>query len=150
MELSRHLDETGLPTVCMLGLHQVCIKFSKYIVCKIQTSCLVWFLVQILCLVWTVCTKFAIGLHQNCNISWENLTDLKYAKPTANFGQPCKPSANFMQTSIVCLDYGNQFFSIQTLVNPSGPNFKTAFQAQFFQNSFPGTVQFFMLPGAML
>ena len=33
MELSRHLDETGLPTVCMLGLHQVCIKFSKYIVC---------------------------------------------------------------------------------------------------------------------
>ena len=23
MELSRHLDETGLPTVCMLSLHQV-------------------------------------------------------------------------------------------------------------------------------
>ena len=29
MELSRNLDETGLPLVCMLGLHQVCIKFAS-------------------------------------------------------------------------------------------------------------------------
>ena len=28
MELSRHLDETGSPLVCMIGLHQVCIKFA--------------------------------------------------------------------------------------------------------------------------
>ena len=33
MELSRHLDETGSPLVCMLGLHQVCIKFGKYVFC---------------------------------------------------------------------------------------------------------------------
>ena len=30
LPLSRLLDETGSPTVCMLGLHQVCIKFAKY------------------------------------------------------------------------------------------------------------------------
>ena len=30
MELSRHLDKTASPTVCMLGLHQVCIKFAFY------------------------------------------------------------------------------------------------------------------------
>ena len=29
MELSRHLDETGSPLVCMFGLHQVCIKFAS-------------------------------------------------------------------------------------------------------------------------
>ena len=33
MELSRHLDETGSPLVCMFGLHQVCIKFAKYAFC---------------------------------------------------------------------------------------------------------------------
>ena len=33
MELSRHVDETGSPLVCMLGLLQVCIKFVKYVFC---------------------------------------------------------------------------------------------------------------------
>ena len=31
MELSRHLDETGSPLVCMFGLHKVCIKFASSI-----------------------------------------------------------------------------------------------------------------------
>ena len=47
MELSRHLDETGSPTVCMLGLHQICIKFLTLIIFScIQTSSLVWIFVQ--------------------------------------------------------------------------------------------------------
>ena len=82
MELSRHLDETGSPTVIGFAC-LVCIKFASslpvIIVPCMQTSCLVWFLVQILCLVWTSCTKFAVGLHQNHKISWRNLTVLKHA-----------------------------------------------------------------------
>ena len=49
-----------------------------------------------------------------------------------------------MQTFIVCFDNADQFFKKQTLVNPSGPDFKTAFQDQLGANS--GKVLFFMLP----
>ena len=87
------VEATGSPMVCMLGLQQVCIKFSKYVICLDPKFMLDLNFGQTLCLVWTVCTMFAVTallcicLHQTYRISPER------CKPTANFDH-----ANLVQT----------------------------------------------------
>ena len=66
MELSRHLDETGSPTVCILSLHQVCIKIGKYVFC--------------------IDPNFMIGL-DFCPNFMLGLDSLHDCEPTANFDQ---------------------------------------------------------------
>ena len=94
----------------------VCIKFASSLenMCfvLIQTSSLVWIFVQILCLVWTVWTMFAFGLHQNDKISWGNLIVLKHANQQQTLTKPSKPSLNYKQTNTVCWEMVNKLFKI--------------------------------------
>ena len=88
MELPRHLDETGSPLVCMLGLHQVCIKFASG----------VFFANPNFMLGLDFCPNFMLGLDSLHNVRRWFASDRGYFLGKYPRSETCKPTANFGQT----------------------------------------------------